>query len=151
MLMPTRVKYRKSQRGRMKGCTKAGAFVSFGEFGLQALEAHWITARQIEAVRVTLARFLKKGGKVWIRIFPPDLFQQPKQSAAAEKVVQDAKIAFRLVTTIFAGTVTVFAAIGGLFRLLEQIRWENAFVLPDDFFQFSDSFRILRESNIALS
>ena len=70
MLMPTRVKYRKSQRGRMKGCTKAGAFVSFGEFGLQALEAHWITARQIEAVRVTLARFLKKGGKVWIRIFP---------------------------------------------------------------------------------
>ncbi len=70
MLMPTRVKYRKSQRGRLKGCTKAGAFVSFGEFGLQALEAHWITARQIEAVRVTLARFLKKGGKVWIRIFP---------------------------------------------------------------------------------
>lgn len=70
MLMPTRVKYRKSQRGCLKGCTKAGAFVSFGEFGLQALEAHWITARQIEAVRVTLARFLKKGGKVWIRIFP---------------------------------------------------------------------------------
>lgn len=70
MLMPTRVKYRKSHRGRLKGCTKGGAFVSFGEFGLQALESHWITARQIEAVRVTLSRFLKKGGKVWVRIFP---------------------------------------------------------------------------------
>ena len=70
MLMPTRVKYRKSHRGRMKGRTKGGGFVSFGEYGLQAQEAAWITARQIEATRVTLMRFLKKGGKVWIRIFP---------------------------------------------------------------------------------
>lgn len=70
MLMPTRVKYRKSHRGRLKGRTKGGGFVAFGEFGLQALEAHWITARQIEAARVTLMRFLKKDGKVWIRIFP---------------------------------------------------------------------------------
>jgi len=70
VLMPTRVKYRKSQRGRLKGCTKRGAFIAFGEYGLQALESHWITARQIEATRVTLMRFLKKGGKVWIRIFP---------------------------------------------------------------------------------
>ena len=70
MLMPKRVKYRKSQRGRMKGNTKAGAFVSFGEYGVQALESHWITARQIESARVTIMRFLKKGGKVWIRIFP---------------------------------------------------------------------------------
>lgn len=70
MLMPTRVKYRKMQRGRMKGRAKRGTEVSFGEYGLQALEAHWITARQIEAVRVTLSRFIKKGGKVWIRIFP---------------------------------------------------------------------------------
>jgi large subunit ribosomal protein L16 len=70
MLMPSRVKYRKSHRGRLKGRTKAGAFVAFGEYGLQALESHWITARQIEAARITLARTLKKGGKVWIRIFP---------------------------------------------------------------------------------
>ncbi len=70
MLMPSRVKYRKSHRGRMKGRTKAGGFVAFGEFGLQALESHWITARQIEAARITLSRQLKKGGKVWIRIFP---------------------------------------------------------------------------------
>ena len=70
MLMPTRVKYRKSQRGRLKGKSKRGNDVSFGEFGLQALEAHWITARQIESVRVTLSRYIKKGGKIWIRIFP---------------------------------------------------------------------------------
>jgi large subunit ribosomal protein L16 len=70
MLMPKRVKFRKSHRGRMKGRAKAGAFVNFGEYGLQAAESHWITARQIEAARVTLMRFLKKGGKVWIRIFP---------------------------------------------------------------------------------
>jgi large subunit ribosomal protein L16 len=70
MLMPTRVKYRKSHRGRMKGRAKRGATVAFGEYGLQALEAAWVTARQIEAGRVTIMRFLKKGGKVWIRIFP---------------------------------------------------------------------------------
>lgn len=70
MLMPTRVKYRKSQRGRLKGRSKRGTYVAFGEYGLQALEAHWITARQIEAARVTVMRFLKKGGKLWVRIFP---------------------------------------------------------------------------------
>jgi large subunit ribosomal protein L16 len=70
MLMPSRVKYRKSQRGRMKGRAKRGSAVAFGEYGLQALEAAWVTARQIEACRVSVMRFLKKGGKVWIRIFP---------------------------------------------------------------------------------
>ena len=70
MLLPSRVKYRKSHRGRLKGRTKAGGFVSFGEYGLQALESHWITARQLEATRITLSRTLKKGGKVWIRVFP---------------------------------------------------------------------------------
>ncbi len=70
MLMPSRVKYRKSQRGRMKGRAKRGATVAFGEYGLQALECAWVTARQIEASRVSIMRFLKKGGKVWIRIFP---------------------------------------------------------------------------------
>ena len=70
MLMPKRVKYRKSQRGRLKGRSKAGNDVSFGQYGLQALGAAWITARQIEASRVALTRFIKKGGKLWIRIFP---------------------------------------------------------------------------------
>lgn len=68
--MPKRVKYRKSQRGRLKGKSKGGNEVSFGEYGLQALGSAWITARQIEASRIALTRYIKKGGKLWIRIFP---------------------------------------------------------------------------------
>lgn len=70
MLMPKRVKFRKSQRGRMAGKAKRGSSVSFGDFGLKALEPHWITSRQIEACRVALSRKMKRDGKVWIRIFP---------------------------------------------------------------------------------
>ena len=70
MLMPKRVKYRKMQRGRMKGVATRGNVVSDGEFGLQALEPAWITANQIEAARIAMTRFIKRGGKVWIKIFP---------------------------------------------------------------------------------
>lgn len=70
MLMPKRVKYRKTHRGRRKGTESRGTELSFGEFGLQALEAAWITSRQIEAARRAIVRFIRKGGKVWIRIFP---------------------------------------------------------------------------------
>jgi large subunit ribosomal protein L16 len=70
MLMPKRVKYRKSQRGRMCGKAYRGSSVDFGDFGLKALEPHWITSRQIEACRVALSRKMKRDGKVWIRIFP---------------------------------------------------------------------------------
>lgn len=70
LLMPKRVKFRKSHRGRRKGIAKGGTEITFGEYGLKALEPAWISARQIEAARVTLARFLKKGGKTWVRIFP---------------------------------------------------------------------------------
>ena len=70
MLMPKRVKYRKSQRGRMAGKAKRGSSVAFGDFGLKAMEPHWITSRQIEACRVALSRRMKRDGKVWIRIFP---------------------------------------------------------------------------------
>ena len=70
MLLPKRVKYRKQQRGRMGGAALRGSEVSFGEFGLQALEPAWVTNRQIEAARVALTRHIKRGGKVWIRIFP---------------------------------------------------------------------------------
>jgi large subunit ribosomal protein L16 len=70
MLMPKRVKYRKAQRGRMKGKSISGSTISFGEFALQALEPAWITARQIEAARIAMTRFIKRGGKIWIRIFP---------------------------------------------------------------------------------
>lgn len=70
MLMPKRVKFRKSQRGRRKGKAYRGSSVSFGDFGLKALEPAWITSRQIEACRVSLTRKMKRDGKVWIRIFP---------------------------------------------------------------------------------
>jgi large subunit ribosomal protein L16 len=70
MLMPKRVKWRKQMRGRMRGRASRGVEVTFGEYGLQALEPGWVTARQIEAARRTLVRFMKRRGKVWIRIFP---------------------------------------------------------------------------------
>ncbi|MBN2366781.1 MAG: 50S ribosomal protein L16 [Calditrichaeota bacterium] len=70
MLMPKRVKYRKQQRGRNRGKAQTGNTVAFGQYGLKALEAHWITSRQIEAARIAMTRYIKRGGKVWIRIFP---------------------------------------------------------------------------------
>ncbi len=70
MLMPKRVKYRKQQRGRMKGNAQAGNYIAFGKFGLKALEPAWITSRQIEAARIAITRHIRRGGKVWIRIFP---------------------------------------------------------------------------------
>jgi len=70
MLMPKRVKYRRQHRGRMKGKAKGGTEIQFGEYGLQALEPAWIDSRQIEAARIAMTRYIKRGGKVWIRIFP---------------------------------------------------------------------------------
>jgi len=72
--MPKRVKYRKQQRGRMRGKAYRGSKISFGEFGLRAMQPAWITNRQIEAARVALTRKIKRGGKVWIRIFPDKPF-----------------------------------------------------------------------------
>ena len=70
MLMPRKVKHRKQQRGRMKGDSKGGNALAFGEYGIQALEPGWITARQIEAARIAMTRHIKRGGKVWINVFP---------------------------------------------------------------------------------
>ena len=70
MLMPRKVKHRKQQRGRLKGEAKGGTVVTYGEYGIQALEPGWITARQIEAARIAMTRKIKRGGKVWINIFP---------------------------------------------------------------------------------
>jgi large subunit ribosomal protein L16 len=70
MLMPRKVKHRKTQRGRTKGPSKGGSEVVFGEYGIQALEPGWITARQIEAARIAMTRHIKRGGKVWINVFP---------------------------------------------------------------------------------
>jgi large subunit ribosomal protein L16 len=81
MLAPKRVKYRKMQKGRMKGTAQRGNKVSFGEYGLQAIEPAWITNRQIEAARVAMTRHIKRGGKVWIRIFPDKpITQKPAET-----------------------------------------------------------------------
>jgi large subunit ribosomal protein L16 len=80
MLMPKRVKYRKQMRGRMRGKASRGAEVSFGEYGLQALEPCWMTSRQIEAARRAIVRYVRRGGKLWIRVFP----DKPVTAKAAE-------------------------------------------------------------------
>ena len=70
MLVPKRVKHRREFRGKMRGEAKGGKEVAFGEYGLQAVDSHWITNRQIEAARIAMTRYMKRGGKVWIKIFP---------------------------------------------------------------------------------
>jgi large subunit ribosomal protein L16 len=81
MLAPKRVKHRKTQKGKMRGKATRGNMVSFGEYGLQAQEASWITNRQIEAARVAMTRHIKRGGKVWIRIFPDKpITQKPAET-----------------------------------------------------------------------
>ncbi|MBE9008800.1 50S ribosomal protein L16 [Pseudanabaenaceae cyanobacterium LEGE 13415] len=80
MLSPRRTKFRKQQRGRMKGLATRGSQLNFGDFGLQALEPTWITSRQIEASRRAMTRYIRRGGKIWIRIFP----DKPVTARAAE-------------------------------------------------------------------
>jgi large subunit ribosomal protein L16 len=81
MLMPKRVKWRKVQRGTMRGNAKGGTKVSFGDFGLQAMEPAWITARQIEAARIAMTRKIRRGGKVWVTIFPDKpITQKPAET-----------------------------------------------------------------------
>ena len=70
MLMPKKVKHRKQQRGRTRGLAKGGTDITFGDYGIQALEPGWLTARQIEAARIAMTRHIKRGGKVWINVFP---------------------------------------------------------------------------------
>ena len=78
MLLPKRVKYRRQQRGRMKGTATRGNTVTYGDYGLQALEPCWITSNQIEAARIAMTRYIKRGGQVWIKIFPDKpVTQQP--------------------------------------------------------------------------
>ncbi|MDL2232865.1 50S ribosomal protein L16 [Ruminococcaceae bacterium OttesenSCG-928-L11] len=80
MLLPKRVKYRRQQRGRMKGKATRGNFIAYGDYGLQALEPAWITSNQIEAARIAMTRYIKRGGQVWIKIFP----DKPVTSKPAE-------------------------------------------------------------------
>ncbi|SMO79663.1 50S ribosomal protein L16 [Melghirimyces algeriensis] len=106
MLMPKRTKFRRVHRGRMKGRAKGGTEVTFGDYGLQALEPSWITNRQIEAARIAMTRYIKRGGKVWIKIFPDKpITQKPLEvrmgsgKGSPEKwvaVVKPGKIMFEL-------------------------------------------------------
>ena len=81
MLLPKRVKYRRQQRGRMKGKALRGNTVTHGEFGLQALESAWISSAQIEAARIAMTRYIKRGGQVWIKIFPDKpITQKPAET-----------------------------------------------------------------------
>jgi large subunit ribosomal protein L16 len=106
MLMPKKVKYRKQQRGRRAGKAWRGSTLSFGEFGLKAMTVGWVTGRQIEAARIAMTRFIKRGGKVWIRIFPdkpitkkPAETRMGKGKGAPEEwvcVVRPGKIMFEM-------------------------------------------------------
>ena len=81
MLLPKRVKHRKVQRGRMTGKATRGNTITYGEYGIQALEPSWITSRQIEAARIAMTRYIKRGGKVWIKIFPDKpITQKPAET-----------------------------------------------------------------------
>ncbi len=106
MLMPRKVKFRKQQRGRMRGKSKGGCEVSFGSYGLKALESAWITNSQIEAARVAMTRHIKRGGKVWIRVFPhKSLTKKPAETRMGKgkgnpeawvAVVKTGKVMFEL-------------------------------------------------------
>jgi large subunit ribosomal protein L16 len=106
MLMPKKVKYRKQQRGRRRGKAWRGSTIAFGEFGLKALGPAWITGRQIEAARIAMTRFVKRGGKIWIRLFPdkpitkkPAETRMGKGKGAPEEwvaVVRPGKILFEM-------------------------------------------------------
>ena len=106
MLMPSKVKFRKQQKGRRRGMALRGSDLSFGEFGLQALEAAWLSARQIEAGRVAIQRHVKRGGKLWIRVFPdkpitkkPAETRRGKGKGAPEmwvSVIKPARILFEM-------------------------------------------------------
>src|SRR5262247_2872492 len=81
MLMPKKVRHRKVQRGRMRGVAKGGTRLNFGDYGIQALEAGWLTNRQIEAARIAMTRYIKRGGKVWINVFPDKpITQKPAET-----------------------------------------------------------------------
>jgi large subunit ribosomal protein L16 len=106
MLMPKKVKYRKVQRGRMTGKAWRGSSISFGDYGLKVMTCGWLTARQIEAARIAMTRFIKRGGKVWVRVFPdkpitkkPAETRMGKGKGAPEEwvaVVRPGKILFEM-------------------------------------------------------
>lgn len=136
MLMPKRVKYRKQQRGRRKGKAYRGSRIDFGEYGLKALEPAWITDRQIEAARVALTRHIKRGGKVWIKVFPdkpvtvkPAETRMGKGKGAPEywvAVVKPGRVLFEL------GGVTIDLAQQALRLAANKLPLKTRFVSRED-------------------
>ena len=87
MLMPRKVRHRKQHRGRMTGMAKGGTRLSFGDYGIQALEPGWLTNRQIEAARIAMTRYIKRGGKVWINVFPDKpITQKPAETRMGSEI-----------------------------------------------------------------
>jgi large subunit ribosomal protein L16 len=131
--MPRKVKHRKQQRGRLNGLTKGGATVTFGDYGIQALEPGWITARQIEAARIAMTRHVKRGGKVWIRIFPDKpVTQKPAETRMGSgkgnpelwvAVVRPGRILFEL------GGVTESLGRAAMERAIQKLPIKAKFVL----------------------
>src|SRR5438067_11295122 len=136
MLMPKKVKHRKQQRGRLRGQAKGGTQVSFGDYGIQALEPGWITARQIEAARIAMTRHVKRGGKVWITIFPDKpVTQKPAETRMGSgkgnperwvAVVKPGRIMFEL-----AGVDETLAR-GAMERAIQKLPIKAKFVSRHD-------------------
>ena len=136
MLMPRKVKHRKTHRGRLSGMAKGGTQVSFGDFGIQALEPGWVTARQIEAARIAMTRKIKRGGKVWINVFPDKpVTQKPAETRMGSgkgnperwvAVVKPGRIMFEL-----AG-VNEELARGAMERAIQKLPIKAKFVTRHD-------------------
>ncbi|KJF18580.1 MULTISPECIES: 50S ribosomal protein L16 [Acidithrix] len=137
MLMPRKVKHRKVQRGRRTGLAKGGTELNFGEFGIQALEAGWLTARQIEAARIAMTRHIKRGGKVWIRVFPDKpVTKKPAETRMGSgkgnpefwvAVVKPGRILFEL------NGVSEELARGALERAIQKLPFKARVVVRDAF------------------
>jgi large subunit ribosomal protein L16 len=136
MLMPRKVKHRKVHRGRRTGNAKGGTTINFGEYGIQALESGWITARQIEAARIAMTRHVKRGGKVWITVFPDKpVTQKPAETRMGSgkgnpefwvSVVKPGRIMFEL-----AG-VSEELARGAMNRAIQKLPIKAKFVVRSD-------------------
>ncbi|MGC8480208.1 MAG: 50S ribosomal protein L16 [Acidimicrobiales bacterium] len=136
MLMPRRVRHRKTHRGRMTGLSKGGNDVQFGQYGIQALEPGWITARQIEAARIAMTRHVRRGGKVWIRIFPDKpVTQKPAETRMGSgkgnpefwvAVVKPGRIMFEL------GGVPEELAHAAMSRAIQKLPIKARFVVRED-------------------
>ncbi|MDA8397688.1 MAG: 50S ribosomal protein L16 [Actinomycetota bacterium] len=136
MLMPRKVKHRKVQRGRRTGVAKGGTELNFGDFGIQALEAGWLSARQIEAARVAMTRHVRRGGKVWIRVFPDKpVTQKPAETRMGSgkgnpefwvAVVKPGRILFEL------NGVSEDLARGALERAIQKLPMKARIVVRDN-------------------